>query len=212
MFQHNEVTGDRRISGTLASLAGLDAAVEAGDELAVTAAIDRIVLAHTIVLGWGGLPVLWMGDELALRNDPAWDAEPAHADDNRWAHRPRMPWDVAERRHQPGTIEHRVFHAVAHRAQVRAGLVHLDASVASEPLDPTDPGVLAVLRRHPVGPVRRPLQRHRHRPAVPAVAPARARPRADGGDRRADRRAPADRRARQRADSRPYAALWLVAG
>ena len=152
VFQHNEVTGDRRISGTLASLAGLDVALETGDELAVTAAIDRVVLAHTIVLGWGGIPVLWMGDELALRNDPAWAADPAHADDNRWAHRPRMPWDAAERRHVPGTIEHRVVHALVHRARVRAGLVHLEASVRSEPLDPTDPGVLAVLRRHPVGP------------------------------------------------------------
>ena len=32
-----------------------------------------------------------------------------------------------------------------------AGLQHFDASVRSEPLDPTDPGVLAVVRRHPVG-------------------------------------------------------------
>ena len=98
VFQDNEVTGDRRISGMTASLAGLDAALEAGDEAAVQTAIDRILLAHAIVLGWGGVPVIWMGDELALRNDPDWAADPAHATDNRWVHRPRMPWDVAERR------------------------------------------------------------------------------------------------------------------
>ena len=88
VFQHNPATGDRRISGTLASLAGL----ECGDPLAV----DRILLAHAVVLGWGGLPVLWMGDEVGLLNDPAWADEPGHEGDNRWAHRPRMPWPVDE--------------------------------------------------------------------------------------------------------------------
>jgi amylosucrase len=152
VFQHNEVTADRRISGTLASLAGMDVALEAGDEAAIARAVDRIVLTHTIVLGWGGIPVLWMGDELAMRNDSTWADDPGHAADNRWVHRPCMSWPIAERRHRAGTVEQRVFDAIVHRARVRAGLVHLDASVRSEPLDPTDPGVLAVLRRHPVGP------------------------------------------------------------
>ena len=44
------------------------------------------------MLGFGGLPVIWMGDELGLLNDPDWAEEPGHAEDNRWVHRPRMPW------------------------------------------------------------------------------------------------------------------------
>ena len=35
---------------------------------------DRIRLVHALVLGFGGLPVIWMGDELGLLNDPDWDA------------------------------------------------------------------------------------------------------------------------------------------
>jgi amylosucrase len=153
VFQANEATGDRRISGTLASLAGLDAALEAGDDDAVRLAIGRILLTQTIALGWGGVPVLWMGDELALGNDGAWAHDPAHADDNRWIHRPVMPWAQAEQRHRAGTVEQRVFDGLVHRVRVRAGLEHFDASVRSEPLDPTDPGVFAVVRRHPVGPL-----------------------------------------------------------
>jgi amylosucrase len=42
VFQHNEQTGDRRVSGSLASLAGL----ECGDPHAV----DRILLAHALTL------------------------------------------------------------------------------------------------------------------------------------------------------------------
>ncbi len=185
VFQDNEVTGDRRISGMTASLAGLDAALEAADEAAAQTAIDRILLVHAIVLGWGGVPVIWMGDELALRNDPDWAADPAHATDNRWVHRPRMPWDVAERR--PGSIEQRVFDGLVHLAAVRAGLVHLHASVRAEPLEATDPGVLAVLRRHPRRPDARALQRDRHRAAIPGVAAGRRRPRAVDGARRAQR-------------------------
>ena len=80
VFQENEATGDRRISGSLASLAGL----QVGDPHAVR----RILLAHAIMLGFGGLPVIWMGDELGLLNDADWAATPEHAEDNRWAHRP----------------------------------------------------------------------------------------------------------------------------
>ena len=94
VFQENAATGDRRISGTAASLLGVEAARADGDDARRDLALRRLVLAHLVVLGWGGVPLLWMGDELALVNDAAWDDDPAHAGDNRWAHRPRMPWDV----------------------------------------------------------------------------------------------------------------------
>jgi len=146
VFQHNEATGDRRISGTTASLAGRGVASD--DEV-----VARILLAHTIVLGWGGLPVLWMGDELALPNDDRWADDPLHADDNRWAHRPRMPWAGEADRHVAGSVEQRVFNGLARRASIRAGLEHLHASVRTEPLEPSDPGILLLLRRHHHGPM-----------------------------------------------------------
>ena len=139
-FQSNPVNGDRRISGSLASLAG----VECHDPYGV----DRAVLAHAIVLGFGGLPVLWMGDEVGLLNDHDWASEPGHEDDNRWVHRPRMPWQ--------GTAPVDAF-GVGSRLRsllrARAGLAQLHASVSAEVLDPRDPGVLLVLRRHPLGPM-----------------------------------------------------------
>ena len=136
VFQENPATGDRRISGSLASLAGLST----GDEHAVA----RILLAHALVLGYGGLPVIWMGDELGLLNDPEWDAEPEHAEDNRWVHRPRMPWPLPP-------DEHGIQAGVRHLVTARAALPHLHAAVPATVLDPSDPGVLLVARRHPVG-------------------------------------------------------------
>jgi amylosucrase len=156
VFQHNPATGDRRISGTAAALAGLDAAwgdPSAPDPAAVDLAIRRLLLAHAVVLGFGGVPVLWMGDELGLPNDDSWASEPGHEPDNRWVHRPRMPWPLADLRSQPTSVPGRMFAGVQHLAAVRAGLEHLHASVPSEALPASDPGMLAVLRLHPLGPM-----------------------------------------------------------
>jgi len=149
VFQENPATGDRRISGTAAQLCGLASA--GGDRAAVEAAVARIVLAHSVIAGFGGIPVLWSGDELAQLDDPDWASEPGHAGDNRWTHRPRLDWSRAAGRHDPSTPQGRVFEAVAHLGRVRAGLPHLHASVTNEVLEVHDPGVLAILRRHPVG-------------------------------------------------------------
>jgi amylosucrase len=138
VFQENEATGDRRISGSLASLAGL----QAGDPNAVR----RILLVHAIMFGFGGLPVIWMGDELGLLNDPDWDAVPEHAGDNRWAHRPRMPWPVPAE-------SNRIQRGIQALAEARASLPHLHASTAAEVLDTRDPAVFLVARRHPLGPM-----------------------------------------------------------
>ncbi len=207
VFQDNPETGDRRISGSAAALAGLDAALEAGDAAHVDLAIARILLAHAVMLGWGGVPVLWMGDELGMANDPGWAAEPGHAGDNRWVHRPRMDWTRAAHRHDPATVPGRVFAGIARLATVRAGLVHFHAAVPAEVLDTSDPGVLPVLRRHPVGPLlglynvtenRRPWPGHRLAglgltDAFDALRGERVAAGADGNLWLA-----------------PYAALWLV--
>jgi amylosucrase len=143
VFQQNDATGDRRISGSLASLAGL----QAGDPYAV----PRILLVHAVILGFGGVPVLWMGDELGLLNDPHWAAAPEHADDNRWAHRPRMPWPLPPDDHD--RTRHRIWRGIQALVRARVSLPHLHASIPAEVLDPRDPAVFLVLRRHWLGPL-----------------------------------------------------------
>lgn len=94
-FQDNPRTGDCRISGTTASLAGL----EANDP----AAVARILLAHSIVLSTGGIPLLYLGDEVGQLNDYCYLGDPAKADDSRWVGRPAYPADRYASRNDPMT-------------------------------------------------------------------------------------------------------------
>ncbi len=155
VFQHNPATGDKRISGTAASLAGLHTDLDADldADAALDAGLARVFLAHAIVAGWGGVPVIWSGDELGQPNDAGWRSEAGHEDDNRWAHRPRLDWECAAQRNNPDTVPGRVFSGIAHLSRVRARLPQLHASAPSTVLSDTDDGVLATVRNHASGPM-----------------------------------------------------------
>ena len=105
-FQPDPRTGEARTSGTCASLAGLESAP---DEVAVELAVRRVLLLHAVAFAHGGLPLIYMGDELGLLNDATYLDDPHKADDNRWMHRPAMDWEAAERRHDPATVEGRLW-------------------------------------------------------------------------------------------------------
>jgi len=148
-FQDNPATGDARISGTAASLCGIEAALAAGDGAELTLAIRRLESMYAVVFSFGGIPLIYMGDELALRNDPGWRADPAHAHDNRWMHRPPMDWAAAARRADPGSLEGRVFGALHGLAQARQGLLALRSGGTTEILAAGNRHVLAYRRAHP---------------------------------------------------------------
>ncbi|MFA5371554.1 MAG: amylosucrase [Sideroxydans sp.] len=108
-FGENVKTGDARISGALASLAGLESALESKDELAIDEAIRTIVLLHGIILSFGGIPLLYYGDAIGSLNSLEYLADPSKASDNRWMNRSNFDWKKAARRHQSGTVEQRIF-------------------------------------------------------------------------------------------------------
>ena len=131
-FQMNSFTGDARISGTAASLCGIEQALEEGVHNKLQAAFERLELLYAVAMSFGGTPLIYMGDELGLRNDPTFEADPAKSDDNRWLHRPRMDWDVAARRRQAGTTEHRLFSAMVRLTSVRATIGSLNGGATTE--------------------------------------------------------------------------------
>jgi amylosucrase len=91
-FQENPDTGDARVSGTLASLAGLEQALQSGDEQLIDLAVRRILLLHSIILSIGGIPLIYLGDEFGTLNDYSYVNDRDKADDSRWVHRPPADW------------------------------------------------------------------------------------------------------------------------
>jgi amylosucrase len=140
--------GEARTSGMAATLCGIEAALDAGDPAELDAAVRRLETLYSVVFSFGGVPLLWMGDELALRDDRDWAADPAHAGDNRWLHRPAMDWAVADRRFSPGTLEGRVFGLTRRLVDARRSQLALRAGGETQVYPPDDPHVLAYRRRH----------------------------------------------------------------
>jgi amylosucrase len=93
-FQFNPDTGDMRVSGTLASLAGIEQALESGNQLYLGMAIRRILMMHSVILTIGGIPLMYLGDEWGLTNDYSYRLDPDKAGDSRWVHRQRIPWHL----------------------------------------------------------------------------------------------------------------------
>ncbi|MCA9046901.1 MAG: amylosucrase, partial [Planctomycetaceae bacterium] len=113
-FQHNLETGDMRISGTMASLAGLEYAIEKNDEQLMDEAVRRIMLLHGVTLSIGGIPLLYLGEEWGQLNDYDFVKDPAKSGDTRWIHRPKMKWEYLEELNGlintgQGTIRTRIF-------------------------------------------------------------------------------------------------------
>ena len=119
VFSRNEATGDARISGSLASLAGLEAGLESGDSELITAAINTIILLHSLILSFGGIPLLYNGDAIGVLNDYSYKDDEGKSDDNRWIHRPKINWERAELRKKQGTVEFSIFNALKKMIAIR---------------------------------------------------------------------------------------------
>lgn len=144
-FQENPKTGDARISGTCASLAGLEKALLEETEVEVELAIRRILLLHAIILTIGGIPLIYLGDEIGTLNDYSYRNNPDFADDSRWVHRPRADWQKYTRRTDPSAIEGRIYQKLQKLLQLR---LHHPAFAGQEMqvIDTGNPHVLGFVR------------------------------------------------------------------
>ena len=122
LFSVNPKTNDARISGSLASLCGLEKALAEQNEFSIQQSISKILLmqAHSFFLG--GLPMVFYGDELGYINDYSYLQDPGKSYDNRWMHRPVIDWKKNERISEEGTIEYQVFQATKKLIQIRKKL------------------------------------------------------------------------------------------
>jgi glycosidase len=146
-FQFNPATGDMRISGTCASLAGLEKALREETDAEVELALRRILLIHSVILSIGGIPLIYLGDEVGTLNDYSYRSDPDKADDSRWAHRPATDWDREARRADEHTIEGRLFDRLRHLIKLRKENPAC-GSGETEIIDTGNPHVFGYVRHH----------------------------------------------------------------
>jgi amylosucrase len=122
LFSVNSKTQDARISGTLASLCGLEKGISEKNEHQIGLAIRKIILMQANSFFLGGVPMLFYGDEAAYLNDYSFLDTPGKNYDNRWMHRPIIDWQKNELTGKTGTIENRVFTATKRLLEIRKKL------------------------------------------------------------------------------------------
>ena len=163
LFQVNPRTGDARSNGSTASLAGLEAALEVQRterrQYAINRAVDRILLGHALIASYGGIPLLYMGDEIAMLNDYDQLTDPANAGDGRWIQRPFMDWDRVEAARDGAgaddeeAVSARVLTGVTHILRRRKAVPEFHGGYATVVLHPPDERVFAFARPAPAATV-----------------------------------------------------------
>lgn len=118
-FQENPKTGDSRISGTCASLAGLEKALAVETKKEVELAIRRIALIHGVILTIGGIPLIYLGDELGTLNDYHYLEDKSKAHDSRWVHRPKFDNKKFNNRTKKNSIEGKLYKDLLKLIQIR---------------------------------------------------------------------------------------------
>lgn len=121
-FMYNPKTKDARITGATATLLGLEKGLEEGNAELTETAVRKILLMHSGIMSFGGIPLVYYGDEIACTNDYSFQEDPTKSDDNRWLNRPVIDWKKAAKRNEQGTIEHRVFSALKRMIALRKSI------------------------------------------------------------------------------------------
>lgn len=146
-FQENPKTGDIRISGTCASLAGLEKATSEETELEVRLAIKRILLIHGIIMTIGGIPIIYLGDELGTLNDYHYKENKVKALDSRWVHRQKFNVETANNRSKESSIENKIFTGLQNLIDLRKeNIVFMDLN--TEIINTKNPHVLGYIRQN----------------------------------------------------------------
>ncbi len=156
-FGQNANTGDSRISGSLASLVGLEHALADGDDPAIDDAIRLILLLHAMILSFGGIPLLYYGDAIGTLNDDSYLNDPHKQGDSRWVHRPSIDWERAARRNTPGTVEYKIFQPLRRMIAVRKEIQVFADFNNRELLEVANPHLFVVGRYHLLQPAERVL-------------------------------------------------------
>ena len=148
-FSTNALTGDERTSGMASTLAGIDAGISAGDPVQVDLGVARVLMLYGIIFGFGGVPMIYMGDEVGLGDDVTYLGDPERAGDSRWRHRPAMDESKVTQRNDASTVAGALWSGLRRLVAARKQCRPLHGSSVLRVLPSGNPKVFSWARHHP---------------------------------------------------------------
>lgn len=109
IFMYNPKTGDGRITGSTASLLGLEKAIKQNDPKLIQQSIDKIIMVYGIILSYGGIPLIYAGDEIGALNDYSFQKNKNKKNDSRWVNRPNQDWETIANLEKAQTYHSKIF-------------------------------------------------------------------------------------------------------
>lgn len=143
LYEFNPVTLDARNSGTMASMCGLERALNNKDAYQTELAIKRILLLNSIIISYTGIPLLYSGDEIGTLNYYDYKNNPEECGDSRWLHRGPMDWEKAEKRKDKTTVEGIIFNKIKEMLEIRKNHSEFSSLIHSQPVFTGNKGVFA---------------------------------------------------------------------
>lgn len=119
IFMYNPKNGDGRITGSAASLLGLEKALNEKNSVLIKQAIDKIILLHSIILSYGGIPMIYSGDEIGTLNDYSFLKNKNKREDSRWVNRPFQDWEVVAELDKKESPQATIFNALKNLIAIR---------------------------------------------------------------------------------------------
>lgn len=144
-FQLSRKDAFHGTNGTLASLTGLEKAMESGNMTEINAAISRILMLYKVIFSFGGIPLLFMGEEIGLFNDYDYNKlDPVT--DGRWLHRPVLPNDNLKGNVLLKQVRSRIFSGIQEIATLRKKQLLFHADISTSVIDSGNSHVFAFVR------------------------------------------------------------------
>jgi hypothetical protein len=85
----------------------------------IVGATTEAIAGEGLILTAGGIPLLYLGDEIGTLNDYTYRDDPAKERDSRWVHRPRVDWNTYAKRNDPKSMEGRVYQGLQKLIAIR---------------------------------------------------------------------------------------------
>ena len=119
LYNDDPSIGDARLTGTTASLCGIEAALAAGDGEKLSRAVRLDLMLHAFLFTQSGIPVIYSGDEIGQLNDNTYHDNPLKMEDSRYLHRGDLNWEDVAKRTDLTTVQGRIYSGIRTLEDIR---------------------------------------------------------------------------------------------